>query len=52
MDAARLFLWEALSLTVMVLPYFALGVLLAGFLDVYGKGGAYRLRLRAPRLGA
>ena len=52
MDAARLFLWEALSLTVMVLPYFALGVLLAGFLDVYGKGGAYRLRLRADGLGA
>ncbi len=52
MDTLKLFLWEALSLAVKVLPYFALGVLLAGVLDVYGKGGAYRLRLRAGGMGS
>ncbi len=52
MAALDLLLWEALSLTVKVLPYYALGTLLAGFLDVYGKGGAYRMQLRKGGLFA
>jgi hypothetical protein len=47
MDTLTLFLWELVFLAVSVLPYYAAGTLLAGVLDVYGGGGAFRMRLRA-----
>jgi uncharacterized membrane protein YraQ (UPF0718 family) len=45
METLKIFAWACLDLSVKVLPYYALGVFLAGFLDVYARGGVLRKKM-------
>lgn len=44
-EILRSFAWQSIDLAVKVLPYFAIGVLIAGFLEVYAGGGVLRRKL-------